>query len=75
MEEAEITSLVGLRHLAFEELTVSPGEAARWGRPAGASAFQFFFGDMEMEFPVGDIQFDLVTVFDQGEWAPDRRLR
>src|SRR5215472_12048902 len=66
-EEIQIGSAVGLQHVVMIELIVTSWQGRLRRLPPGAAAFDLRIGNVEVQAARGYIQFDRVSVSDEGQ--------
>ena len=71
LEEVEVGAFVGLGDVFDVEFGVAAVVAWGGGFPGGAAGGEVFVADVEVQFPVGDVEGDEVAILDEGEGAAD----
>ena len=69
-EEVEVAALVCLKDMVEVEGSVAPAVVAGSGSQAFEAAFDLFWGNLEIESAVRDVEDDWVAIFDDREWTP-----
>src|SRR5882672_10491952 len=75
VQEIEVASLIGLRDMLAEERAESTLIMWRRRRPFGAPARHFFFADQQIQFSIRHVQFDQISVADEGQRPADVTFR
>src|SRR5918992_551163 len=70
-KEVEIAAFVGLSYVAREDRAIAALEFALRLLPGGSSLFQFFFGNLQVQLPLLDVELDRVAVAHQRERPAD----